>query len=307
MNNSTEIGDGPYEDYFYNGTLKSQGEYKNGKKNGVFKYYDEWNGKIWKIETYENNLLHGKFETFLGISESGYYNNGQKEGVFELYKNNKLTNSFTYENGIKSGEFINYHNNGEVQSKGFLKKGIIDGKYELFDENGNSIERGVYIDEDRIAIIDLFEEKEEILEGKAIKIDGTFYLLENIDFINIFHLYNELSSVIYGYSIEYNSIKLHKVNQNYQIEDSIVTLQDLKNYVKQLIFYSKKIGIESSDIIKGKMEIDSESLLSSKLAIEICKSIIKNFYSIRGVTGNKSLYEIDLLYLELEEIVNGFA
>jgi antitoxin component YwqK of YwqJK toxin-antitoxin module len=54
--NVTQIKHGPYFYYYEGGKLKISGNFKNDKKDGIWKYYDE-NGKMIKSETYLNGEL----------------------------------------------------------------------------------------------------------------------------------------------------------------------------------------------------------------------------------------------------------
>ncbi len=51
-----KVKDGRYFKYYRSGELKISGRYKDGKKNGDWKYYNK-KGKINKIETYKNGKL----------------------------------------------------------------------------------------------------------------------------------------------------------------------------------------------------------------------------------------------------------
>ena len=47
------IKEGNWKTYWDNGNLKKEGIWKNGKANGIFKFYN-FNGEILKIETWDN-------------------------------------------------------------------------------------------------------------------------------------------------------------------------------------------------------------------------------------------------------------
>ena len=56
------VWDGKYIEYWDNGQLFQKGNYKDGKKDGLWKYY---------------------FSTFGKLTSKGKYKNGQREGVWE--------------------------------------------------------------------------------------------------------------------------------------------------------------------------------------------------------------------------------
>jgi len=91
-------------------------EYKNGKKDGIYKMYDNYNfknGKLVGVETYKN---------------------GKKNGISKQYHSNgKLCCLDTYKNGIMEGESKFWDHTGK------LGKDLIYKNGRAFDKNGNFI------------------------------------------------------------------------------------------------------------------------------------------------------------------------
>ena len=96
--------DSSYKEWFDNGKLKGEGNYINGKKEGIWK---EWfdNGKL----KGEGNYINGKKEgIWKGWHENGQlelqanYMNGKLEGLYRRWgENGKLNNSTKYRNGVR--------------------------------------------------------------------------------------------------------------------------------------------------------------------------------------------------------------
>lgn len=105
--------------YTKGGQLKEEGEYKNSRKNGLWKkYYPE--GEIWSEITYKNNRAAGPFTT--------YYQNGVVEEKGAFYASGR---------GKYTGEFVRYHENGNIsQEKIFSESGKTNGIQKLYHENG---------------------------------------------------------------------------------------------------------------------------------------------------------------------------
>ena len=83
-----ESGVGEYTGYHDNGVKKITGMYRNGKKEGEWKWWDE-QGKQKTIAQYENGLLNGK---------TIFYSTSEREEI-------------NYKNGLKNGEAFGYNAN----------------------------------------------------------------------------------------------------------------------------------------------------------------------------------------------------
>ena len=106
---------GKGKEYYYDGSLKYEGEYLNGKMwNGfLFDYHSEQthelkNGKGY-IKIYDNEFL--KFE--------GEYLNGEKNGKGKEFSfNNTLIFEGEYSFGKRNGKGIEYNDNGDIIYEG---------------------------------------------------------------------------------------------------------------------------------------------------------------------------------------------
>ncbi len=77
-----------------------EGEYKDGKKDGVWEEYHK-NGRLFQKGTYKDNKKVGVWET--------YWDNGQLQSKMP-YKNNK-----------RDGDYETYYYNGQLKTKGTFK------------------------------------------------------------------------------------------------------------------------------------------------------------------------------------------
>jgi hypothetical protein len=86
--------DGPFKTWNQDGTLSSEGIYKNGEFHGVIKEYA--NNTLHLLKTYVNGTLNGNYEQYCikdgkncragDIAKSGTYANGKKNGFWSTYK-----------------------------------------------------------------------------------------------------------------------------------------------------------------------------------------------------------------------------
>lgn len=114
--------------YHPNGNLASKGTYVNQKKEGKWQFYSEFmNGYRICEENYKNNMRNGLSERF--------------------YVDSTLAEKLYYQNDLKHGECIQYHPNGKVCMKTTFSKGKMNGKYEVWAENGRLEITGQYIND----------------------------------------------------------------------------------------------------------------------------------------------------------------
>ena len=88
--------------YYANGQIKEEGNYKDGKKDGLWKYWDE-NGKL----RYEKN-----------------YKDGERDGLWkEWFKNGQLTAESNYKDGLPDGLWKKWYENGQLKYERNYKDG----------------------------------------------------------------------------------------------------------------------------------------------------------------------------------------
>jgi antitoxin component YwqK of YwqJK toxin-antitoxin module len=111
--------DGQYkETYKQNGNVKTEGVYKTGRKEGVWKYFDI-QGIIEKEETYKTDRLNGPVTTYtLGkISVIENFLNGEKDGLSLKFLNDTtLIEKCTYRRGVLLSRY-SYFPDGKIKSE----------------------------------------------------------------------------------------------------------------------------------------------------------------------------------------------
>jgi len=141
--------------------LYGEGEFVDGKREGLWKTYVIEDKTFKKILQQEVSFIRGeKFGSFkyffpsgrLGIE--GKYVSGQLEGVIEsYYESGKLYGTRHYTNGLKVGRHTYLHPNGKLELEHTFTNDTLDGLYQRFYPDGsiqesfnyvNGKENGVY-------------------------------------------------------------------------------------------------------------------------------------------------------------------
>ncbi|WP_424244884.1 antitoxin component YwqK of YwqJK toxin-antitoxin module [Elusimicrobium posterum] len=153
-----KIPDGVIREFWENGRLKTQAQYKNGIIDGELTRYDEAQrllskefykegvlegpaeytlylptADVFERATYKNGLLEGQRRMFLSdthpiVTEN--FVNGKLEGKREVYFETSgiLSMEENYKNGRYHGNRILYHNNGAVWYKEYYENGQLNGE-----------------------------------------------------------------------------------------------------------------------------------------------------------------------------------
>lgn len=127
---------GNFLSYYLDNNLKEKGCFFYGLKNNEWNYWFP-NGNLQKTENYKLGLLEGIYKIYNDRNQiiiTGEYKGNKKNGVWKLYNNNgKIMNEFTWEKGILNGKFIIY--DSLLTSKGNYKNGNLHRKYTIYKDN----------------------------------------------------------------------------------------------------------------------------------------------------------------------------
>lgn len=155
--------------YFYpDNTVKLEGIYKDDKKNGYFKDYDE-NGSLLSVRKYVNDVeqVEAQEVTSLKLKTDYYpsgkvktvasYNGNVPEGVRREYsEDGKITAGYIFTKGVLTGEGIvdeegnkegdwrEYYTDGTLRSAGTYSKAKPVGNWKYYFENGKIESEGKY-------------------------------------------------------------------------------------------------------------------------------------------------------------------
>ncbi len=162
---------GFWKEFYENGILKSEGNYKDNIKTDIWKFYTEteklkqtgkfnkngfqtgewkWfyeNGNLQKTENFTNGILEGLTEEYDengNLISKGNYEEGQEDGFwFFTTTNYKQEGNFSY--GRRNGIWKHYYDSGQLKFEGNFIDDYPDGKHLYYWENGKTKEERIYI------------------------------------------------------------------------------------------------------------------------------------------------------------------
>ena len=161
---------GVWMEWTGNGILQEQGPWESGKRNGLFRFYDQW-GQLEDVVKYlEGEVVSDAVETQeIDIRTTTYtngtiatrstYENGVRVGVYTEYDEaGNITAGALYEQGLKIGEGVTnaegkrigewkqFYPDGALKSEGAFAEGKREGRWRFYAETGQLMQEGTYRD-----------------------------------------------------------------------------------------------------------------------------------------------------------------
>ena len=148
-------------EYYSNGKVRREASFRDGKREGVWRDFDE-DGNVIKSQTYKNGVLvgegivdtdgkrRGEYKEFYPDSTlraEGLFIGGERSGDWKFYYHNgQLQEIGSYKEGQPDGAWTWYYDNGQKQIEEQFYKGQPNGPYKEYDAKGNMIVNGTYFD-----------------------------------------------------------------------------------------------------------------------------------------------------------------
>jgi antitoxin component YwqK of YwqJK toxin-antitoxin module len=155
--------------YFYDsGGIKSEGTFRDDKKNGYFKDYTE-SGDLIRVQKYIDDVLQKEAEEIQKldvkndyyasgkIKSTSMFRNGIQEGIMrEFNEAGEIERAFLYKNGAVIGEGLikedgnrdgpwrDYYPDGKIRSEGKYDNGKQVGEWRYYFENGKTEQSGKF-------------------------------------------------------------------------------------------------------------------------------------------------------------------
>ena len=130
-----------------NGEKRSEGNYINGKVDGLFTFWYK-NGQKSYEENYKDGIKIGKWTGWHengNISSEKYYNNNKRDGKWNSrYENGYKQVEGIYRDGVPDGLEIYWHKSGQKYREITYKYGKIDGLDIHWYDNGEKKKEGLY-------------------------------------------------------------------------------------------------------------------------------------------------------------------
>ena len=167
----------PNGNYFHwnpNGNMRIKGNYKNGKKEGLWMEYFITGQQVYQIINYKNGLKHGEFKEHLKDGKLiiwGNYNNHNKEGKWEYYfENGQLDMVGSFKNDIQHGDWKFYYPNGVLYYNGNFINGLKNGEWNFNYNSGEKWRIGNYKNDFKSGLwTTYYENKQKAMEGEYEK------------------------------------------------------------------------------------------------------------------------------------------
>ena len=200
------LANGKYTEYYKNGKIKIQGNYKEGRRNGEFKTFLKngksagsviyKDGKIIKstlIKAMKNNAsfppvdnINYKLDTTHTLGKVEFENgllriyfifnkNGLLDGnSIEYYEEGNIESLVPYKNNVVEGLVITYYENGNIKEEVNYKNDNMNGEAKSYDEKGKLNGRTIFKDD--IKLEEEVHKENEILKntfknGEVVKQD----------------------------------------------------------------------------------------------------------------------------------------
>ena len=142
---------GIWRKYYPNQTIRYEGEFKNGKEVGVFKFYRESESRfpaIIKIYKEENDTISASFYNTKGkLQSKGFFIDKTRVGEWKYYfPDGKLMSEEFYIDDQLDGKLVNYYPNGKATEITYYKNGVKNGVSQKFSSDGILIEEVHFVD-----------------------------------------------------------------------------------------------------------------------------------------------------------------
>ena len=110
--------EGPYTEYYRNGTIMREEQYAQGLRHGMQKTYFP-DGDVESLHKYEHGYLNGPYAWYYKdgqVKQEGIKENGNTQGnVRSYFETGALKSSKNYEKGIRKGEQYDYYEDGHIK------------------------------------------------------------------------------------------------------------------------------------------------------------------------------------------------
>lgn len=134
--------------YFPSGKKNAEGKYVNEKKDGLWRFFSEYDESLVSEEMYTAGKKNGQSKTFFAgknVAEMITWKNGLKEGPWIQYYDDGATKlQGNYTNDLKEGAFSVFYPTGQKFNIGQYVKDYPDGKWFTYDLDGKLISTDFY-------------------------------------------------------------------------------------------------------------------------------------------------------------------
>lgn len=135
--------------YHLNGKLMAEGKFVNRKRDSVWNFYSDVDGKLVTQETYSNGLKNGKavvyYPSTTKPAEITHFKNGHKYGEWlKFFPNDSIYIRGFYHDDTLEGLYKVYGVDGHIQIKGNYLKGLQNGTWITYDSTGKILYKQIF-------------------------------------------------------------------------------------------------------------------------------------------------------------------
>jgi len=134
--------------YFPNGKKNAEGKYLNEKREGLWRFFSEFDEKLVSEEMYTAGKKNGPAKTYFAgttLIEMITWKDGVKDGSWiQYFDDGKVKLQSSYKNDLKDGSLVVFYPNGQKFNIGQYKNGYPDGQWLTYDLDGKLLSTDIY-------------------------------------------------------------------------------------------------------------------------------------------------------------------
>lgn len=111
--------------WFENGKKNAEGKYVNEKREGVWRFFSEFDESLVAEENYKSGKKNGVAKTY--------------------YAGKKVVEEINWKDGLREGPWVQYFDDGTVKLKGSYKNDLKEGQISVFYPTGQKFNTGQYL------------------------------------------------------------------------------------------------------------------------------------------------------------------
>ncbi|NJC25460.1 toxin-antitoxin system YwqK family antitoxin [Neolewinella antarctica] len=136
----TKLRQGELREYFPDGELMAEANYRDGELQGQRKLYDEAGNPV-VLENYDQGILSGAYTSYVGDGKPslrGTYVDGAMNGIWTgYYPDGKIREVVNFNDNHENGPFREWYPDGQPKASGNYRDGDNeDGILHLYAEDG---------------------------------------------------------------------------------------------------------------------------------------------------------------------------
>lgn len=165
---------GPWTAFYANGQKRYEGQFKNDKCSGEFKYYDE-QGHLKAINIFDRSGEKALNKTYAPngtLVATGYYVNQKKEGEWSYYshENGKLILVEEYKDGKANGTSKLYYDTGMLMMERQMVNDQMEGHAKTYYPSGALKEEGDYLHGNKTGIWKAYNEDGDVISSESFSV-----------------------------------------------------------------------------------------------------------------------------------------